>query len=1359
MTEIDKLLKEINGVSAAAEKYSKKYNIPKTKNKNISTVANDHALKFYARASKTMEDMAKQSMRISALTAKKSLELATVTSKKAMDLTKENLKNLTYELSKDFAVDTKNVLAQALARSSPIFGYAITRALNTEMVKRLASQGWEGTKNIGKKVGSLIKDQFGETKEKISTAHQKAIEKKKDKELIKKVEGIVPKLAIGGYLKKDALIKAHKGEVVAPVEKIIEPLERIAKDIHRLVKDFKSYMAVNQATIAKSVAGEAIGIGDLPPDTPSSIKKALTVNKIKGGFSKFMDTFIRRQLTDTQTFVKSALHEQKSGLVKSFISAYREVNNDYEAPYQERMLRATLEIKGALTSQRNQWKLIHESMIAQSRAYRYMTISYRMIKKSLFAPLRIAYRFFKKKGGYAARLPKNAPAQEMTASILGSIYVDSMVKYDAMIENQLEMIKLLGGSRFTSGGMAPPAKSRAQKFVDIGTNLFNLIPGVHLTKGKLEQSILEHGVLRGSIARYKEWKNQKAEEKEYIMHGPQKRKLTLLECCIDQLDVLRKIRDLLAFNIPPTLRKKFLTKGEKYESDIEKERKLSPKQRARLLAEHKLKQKYRIGEKSKELEDRIDDLLYSRIIGSELPRKEYIKKRIKTTSKDLNKELLRSGVEKWKTRGELGVTAATVLERKVKKKGYVVGNFMDSFKEKMNVKNMNSPIEIFKSMREKLSGILNEEKKQGKKSGKIWGWIKKAGGFLFGVLGKIKNFLLGGIGGLLGGGTGGLSLLLKPLLGAAVPLILTYAGAKIFKYFWEKKKDKELKDASKKDYSRKEEMTAKIMGLDKTAHSKMSALINTKGLGETAKFAHFSTGWFSKWSADPMIAEKIKYGRQKVFLSSQSTYDQYSQEELLRVYNKFNDPTMTNHPVIGNNEDPEKYGKRYENEFLKFLKIHGQKGKVSSIQKTAENVKTSIVDITKKGIGKAKTAYKSAKEKGKQALNFLQDQKDYYQNQLEVLQIKAEYWWTKHKDQLLDLQWQIKNKAEVIAIKGEQFYKDQKKSVGELYDYIKNKLEVYEILGEYKYTKAKEAFMKTYNEQKDILTNTFEVWSIKGEQFYKDQKKNLMDTLDYAKHMAEVYQIKAEYKFTKAKQSFMEFYTEKKDLFTNTMEVWSIKGEQFYKDQKKNFAETWDYVKHMAEVYEIKGEHLLKKSRDSFINYYKDQKDVFTNAVEVWKIKGEQFYKNQRSNLEDTLDFLTLQSEIFEIHGEQYLRQNYAKVKDLQTKIRNKLIEYQSKATATEIPNEGGNSQTVVKIDTDKLIIATKMTAKELASTTGKAVNDLVESGQKNINNLTHSVVNSISNITTNNQTNNNIQGNQSEIDPAVHQLITGDLT
>ncbi len=484
MTEIDKLLKEVNSVSAAAEKYSKKYNVPKTKNKNTTASVNTHAMKFYAKASKNMGDLAKHSMQISTIAAKKSLKIATITSKKAMDITREGLQNLTSELSQDFAVNTKNVLAQAFARSSPIFGYAITRALNTEMIKKLAAQGWEGTKTIGRKVGSLIKDQYGKTKEKISTSHAKALEKKKDKELRKKIEGMVPKLAVGGYLKKDSLIKAHKGEIVAPVEKIIDPLERIAKDIHSLVKNFKSYMAVNQATIAKSVAGEAIGIGDLPPDTPSSIKKALTVSKIKGGFSKFMDTFIRRQLTDTQTFVKSALHEQKSGLVKSFLSAYREVNNDYEAPYQERMLRATLEIKGALTSQRNQWKLIHESMIAQNRAYRYMTITYKMLKKTLFAPIKVIYKFFKRKGGYAARLPKNAPAQEMTASILGSLYVDSMVKYDAMIENQRSMIKLLGGKQSESGSPTAPAKSSAQKLLKTGTNLLNLIPGINVKAGK-----------------------------------------------------------------------------------------------------------------------------------------------------------------------------------------------------------------------------------------------------------------------------------------------------------------------------------------------------------------------------------------------------------------------------------------------------------------------------------------------------------------------------------------------------------------------------------------------------------------------------------------------------------------------------------------------------------------------------------------------------------------------------------------------------------------------------------------------------------------------------------------------------------
>ena len=165
MEDINKLLKDVTSVSSAAEKYSKKYNagIKKSTSGNTSSAVGEQASKFYQRATSNIDKMSHQSMRLAAITAKKTLQISTTASQKAMSFTRDGLKEMTRELSKDFGVETKNVLAMAMSRSMPIFGYALTRALNGDTLKRFGEAGVSGIKNVASSSGKFIKETATDT--------------------------------------------------------------------------------------------------------------------------------------------------------------------------------------------------------------------------------------------------------------------------------------------------------------------------------------------------------------------------------------------------------------------------------------------------------------------------------------------------------------------------------------------------------------------------------------------------------------------------------------------------------------------------------------------------------------------------------------------------------------------------------------------------------------------------------------------------------------------------------------------------------------------------------------------------------------------------------------------------------------------------------------------------------------------------------------------------------------------------------------------------------------------------------------------------------------------------------------------
>ena len=175
--------------------------------------------------------------------------------------TRESLASFKRSVGEDFRVDKANLLAQSLAKATPIFGYFAGKFVESGMFKDLAmkikerlgaaltavaAKFREAATNIWDKLkssrfGSWVGEKFKRKKE---TGMNEAVESR-----LGRLEKDIPKMQKGGLVQKDTYAKIHAGEVVAPIEKLINPLQQIADNIAKLVTDFRSYLSMQMDKI------------------------------------------------------------------------------------------------------------------------------------------------------------------------------------------------------------------------------------------------------------------------------------------------------------------------------------------------------------------------------------------------------------------------------------------------------------------------------------------------------------------------------------------------------------------------------------------------------------------------------------------------------------------------------------------------------------------------------------------------------------------------------------------------------------------------------------------------------------------------------------------------------------------------------------------------------------------------------------------------------------------------------------------------------------------------------------------------------------------------------------------------------
>ena len=279
-------------------------------------------------------------------------------------------------ISQDINVNKQNIVAMALSKSTPIYGYFISKFMETDVWKSASARMKENIGNTLSSVGQKLKNVIGDLKTSKTS-------KKDTDSLSKQTRSIkVPHMAKGGVVEKAGLAKLHAAEVVMPVDKLLSRID-------------------DQVTTTRLMA-KNVEQGQL------------------------------HSMAKMNTYVGSLEQFQKRGLIKGFFTALKDVQTQYEEPSSRRMLRAVLSIQDVLGAQIGKWSQVWQNMLIQNPVFRNAMLMGNLLRKTLAAPFAPVYSIFKQRGGYRGHLSKSKSPLEALNENIGSLYTGTMYRLDGI---------------------------------------------------------------------------------------------------------------------------------------------------------------------------------------------------------------------------------------------------------------------------------------------------------------------------------------------------------------------------------------------------------------------------------------------------------------------------------------------------------------------------------------------------------------------------------------------------------------------------------------------------------------------------------------------------------------------------------------------------------------------------------------------------------------------------------------------------------------------------------------------------------------------------------------------------------------
>lgn len=152
--------------------------------------------------------------------------------------TKQAMDEYGQAISADISVNKQNIVAMAIAKSSPVLGYFTSKFFETTVFK-----------NMAEKVRRKFHDVFSAVSDKFKVMFSRMVEGlkgfftmgKKGKERGEEIRAKrIPAMQAGGYVEKGGLAKLHAAEVVVPVEKFLKTIREsfaLAKEDNKRIID------------------------------------------------------------------------------------------------------------------------------------------------------------------------------------------------------------------------------------------------------------------------------------------------------------------------------------------------------------------------------------------------------------------------------------------------------------------------------------------------------------------------------------------------------------------------------------------------------------------------------------------------------------------------------------------------------------------------------------------------------------------------------------------------------------------------------------------------------------------------------------------------------------------------------------------------------------------------------------------------------------------------------------------------------------------------------------------------------------------------------------------------------------------
>ena len=131
-------------------------------------------------------------------------------------------------ISEDISINKTNMMAMALAKTSPLFGYFASKFMETDVFKGAAARIRDGLGSALvsgiKRVSGIIPGIEGKREKQGKREREISALTGEIGSLKKEIQGRPPAMQVGGFVRKGGVVEVHAAEVITPVDKLLREI-------------------------------------------------------------------------------------------------------------------------------------------------------------------------------------------------------------------------------------------------------------------------------------------------------------------------------------------------------------------------------------------------------------------------------------------------------------------------------------------------------------------------------------------------------------------------------------------------------------------------------------------------------------------------------------------------------------------------------------------------------------------------------------------------------------------------------------------------------------------------------------------------------------------------------------------------------------------------------------------------------------------------------------------------------------------------------------------------------------------------------------------------------------------------------